>query len=162
MEKDVYKRQTTVRDLAVAGEYLLVAKTQGTDFEKNNKYIIVYSGTVSNAEGKFGATTVYFPVEYEGVVSLPGDQFMVTETEGIVGHSKIGDSSYWTDGYVDGAEMYKAIISANRDKYTYEVSEGLKLSLIHISGTSSKRLYQGLFRSPGIKRSLLGMPVLPA
>ncbi|WP_138294356.1 MULTISPECIES: zinc ribbon domain-containing protein [unclassified Clostridium] len=121
-----YNDKTTVSDLAVAGEYLLVAKNQGTDFEKNNKYIIVYSGTVSNAEGKFGATTVYFPVEYEGVVSLPGDQFMVTETEGIAGHSKIGDSSYWTDGYVDGAEMYKAIISANRDKYTYEVSEGLK------------------------------------
>lgn len=123
-----YNDKITVSDLAVAGEYMLVAKTQGTDFEKNNKYIIVCSGTVSNAEGKAGATTVYFPVVYNGVVSLPGDQFMVTENEGIIGHCKmeIGDSSYWTDGYVDGAQMYKEIISANRDKYTYEVSEGLK------------------------------------
>ncbi len=115
-----------VSDLAIKGEYLLLLKNQNTDFRNNNKYFVVYSATVSSQGGNFDTTTVYYPVEYDGVVKLPGDEFMVTTSNGIVGNSGFQDSWYSTKGYTDGAEMYAEIITSNRDNYTYEVSEGLK------------------------------------
>ena len=96
------------------------------DYLKNNKYILVFSATVSHVDGRFDPTLIFFPVEFDGIVALPDDDFMVTAIEGIIGNSRIGDSSYYTDGYVDGTEMYNKIVTANRDLYTYEVSEGLK------------------------------------
>lgn len=116
----------TVSDLALKGEYLLLSKNQDTDFANNNKYYVVYSGTITSQDGDFDATTVYYPVEYDGVVKLPGDEFMITSCNGIVGDSDIPDSWYYTDGYIDGTEMYSEIITSNRNDYTYEVSEGIK------------------------------------
>lgn len=121
-----YNGGSEVADLAVKGEYLLLAKAQGTDFGKNNKYVVVYAATVSNSNGKFDTTTVYFPVEYDGIVSLPGDEYMITTVQGILGNSTFANSWYSTKGYIDGTEMYSKIVTANRDNYTYEVSEELK------------------------------------
>lgn len=121
-----YSQGSHLNDLTIKGEYLLVAKNQGTDFEKNNKYIIVFSGTVSNDDGKFEASPIYLPVQYDGVVSFPNDEYMVTASQGILGTSIVGN--YWlnTKGYVDGNQMFSDIVTANRDVYTYEVSDGLK------------------------------------
>jgi hypothetical protein len=121
-----YDSECSVAGLAIAGEYLLLAKTQGTDFGQNNKYFVVYSATVSNAENDFEPTTVYYPVEYDGVVKLPKDEYMVTATHGIVGNSDFPDSWYGTKGYIDGVEMYSKIVTTNRNKFKYDVSEGLK------------------------------------
>lgn len=123
---DRYNVESKVENLAVAGEYLLLAKNQGTDFGKNNIYYVVFSATVSNTDGRFETTTVYYPVEYDGVVKLPGDEYMVTSTRGIVGFSNFRDSWYSTNGYTDGTTMYTELITSNRVNYTYEVSEGLK------------------------------------
>lgn len=122
-----YNGGSEASDLAILGEYLLLAKTQGTDFARNNKYIIVFSATVSNSRGKFDTTTVYFPVEYDGIVKLPGDEYMITNTIGMVNNSVYLPNSYYsTRGYIDGTEMFSKLITANRDNYTYEVSENLK------------------------------------
>ncbi len=118
-----YKFETS--NIQLAGEYLLTAKSQGTDFGKNNKYIIVYSADVYYP--KKGITEkVYFPVEYDGIVSLPNGEYVITESKGVQGHSNFMDNRNDTNGYVDGEEMFKNLVTANRDKYTYEVSEGLK------------------------------------
>ena len=122
-----YNGGSEATDLAVLGEYLLLAKTQGTDFGRNNKYIIVFSATVSNSQGRFDTTTVYFPVEYDGIVKLPGDEYMITNTIGMVNNTvRFPDSYYSTRGYIDGAEMFSKLVTVNRDNYTYEVSENLK------------------------------------
>lgn len=126
-----YTNQGIVADnLSVKGEYLLLAKSQGTDFRNNNKYIVVYSATVSHPEGKCLPTIVYFPVEYDGIVKLPGDEYMVTASVGILGNSYLASetsqSAYSTRGYVDGTEMYSSTVTKNRDNYTYEVSDSLK------------------------------------
>lgn len=121
-----YNGGTVAENLVFAGEYLLLAKSQGNDFANNNAYIVVYAATVSNSNGNFETTTVYFPVEYDGIVKLPGDEYMVTATVGIIGNSNFPDSWYYTKGYLDGAEMYSSIITSNRDNYKYEVSEGLR------------------------------------
>ena len=119
-----YNEDMIVSGLTFKGEYLLVAKTQGSDFAKNNRYFVVYSATISHAKNEFPTTTVYYPVEYDGIVKLP-DEYMVTKTEGIQGHATITDTWYGTDGYIDGATMFSELITANRDSYTYEVSDGL-------------------------------------
>lgn len=123
-----YSSSSHIEGLAIKGEYLLISKNQGASYDKNNKYIIVYSATLSSDEGKFDTTEVYFPVEYDGLVGLPKDEYIFTSYKGILGTSYLGTSwfSYSTKGYTDGAEMFKDIVTANRDIYTYEVSDGLK------------------------------------
>lgn len=123
---DSYNKESAAEGLSVAGEYLLINKTQGTDYVNNNKYIVVYSATVSNSKGNFETATVYFPVEYDGIVKLPGDEYMVTQTKGILGNSSFPDSWYSTKGYIDGTKMFSDIVTSNRSNYIYEVSENLK------------------------------------
>lgn len=58
--------------------YFLIAKNQGTDYTKNNKYILVYSATILNDNGKLELTELYYPVPnlalstYEITESLNG------------------------------------------------------------------------------------------
>lgn len=120
-----YSDESHVDGLEVKGEYLLVAKNQGTDFGKNNTLVIVLGGYLHNDRDKFDACDVYYPVEFNGIVSLP-DKWMFTNNKGLVGYSNIGDTWYSTKGYTDGTKMYSDIVTANRENYTYEVSEGLK------------------------------------
>lgn len=121
-----YPDGSAVDELSFKGEYLLKSKAEGNDFSNSNKYIIVYSAVVSNSEGKFDTATVYFPVEYDGVVKLPGDEYMTTKRVGILGSTSLPNSWINTAGYLDGTRMYSDIITSNRDKYTYEVSDGLR------------------------------------
>jgi hypothetical protein len=120
-----YNTENHIEALSLKGEYFLQAKSQGTDYVKNNKYIIVYSAMLYNNNGKFDATEVYYPVEYDGILSLPNDEYMVIQSKGIQGSTYIGSTWYKTDGYIDEEEMFNKLIVANRDLYTYEVSEGL-------------------------------------
>jgi hypothetical protein len=123
IEKE-YNAQSHVDNLEVKGEYLLVAKNQGADFASNNSLYIVVSGYLYSDKDKFEACDVYYPVEFDGVISLP-EQWMYTSTEGISGKSRLGSSGYTTKGYIDGTEMYSDIVTSHRDNYTYEVSDGL-------------------------------------
>lgn len=120
-----YSDESHVDGLEVKGEYLLVAKNQGTDFGKNNTLVIVLGGYLYNDIDKFDACDVYYPVQFDGVVNLP-DKWMYTNYDGLIGYSNIGDSWYSTKGYTDGTIMYSDIVTSNRENYTYEVSEGLK------------------------------------
>lgn len=120
-----YSDESHVDGLEVKGEYLLVAKNQGTDFAKNNTLVVVLGGYLHNDRDKFDACDVFYPVEFDGIVSLP-DKWMYTKSDGLIGYSNIGDSWYSTKGYTDGTKMYSDIVTSNRDNYTYEVSEGLK------------------------------------
>lgn len=123
-----YDSGSVVENLSYAGEYLLIAKSQGNNFKQNNRYIVVYSATVSSAKGKFATTTVYFPVRYDGIVKLPDGEYFITDTVGIMGNSILPDSLYYTTaGYVSGEEMHTAVLTANRDNYTYDISAELKM-----------------------------------
>lgn len=121
-----YNVSTEVIDLKTIGEYFLLAKTQGTDFESDNKYVVVCSATVSDSKGRFDTTTVYFPVEYDGLVKLSGGEYMFTSEKGILGLSVIPNSLFTTQGYISGIEMHSKVVAANREKYKYEVSDSLK------------------------------------
>lgn len=77
---DTYNGGSTATGLVLEGDYLLTAKNPGLNFAGNNTYIVVYSALVSNANGAFADATVYFPVSYSGIVSLPNGEYMVTES----------------------------------------------------------------------------------
>ena len=121
-----YNKTSVTTDPVVKGEYLLTAKTQGSDYKQNNRFIIVYAVNVSSTEKNFAPATVYFPVEYDGIVKLPDGTYMVTESAGIQGQSDFPDSSYYTAGYIVGQEMFSQLVTANREQFKYEVSDGLK------------------------------------
>ena len=124
---DSYDKKNEVKDLALLGEYLLIAKEQGSDFTYNNRYIAVYAGKVTNQDGKFEETTVYYPIVYNGIVALPNGEYMYMECDGLQGYSnRIGSSYYYTNGYLDGTKMFSELVTGNRESYTYVVSEGLK------------------------------------
>lgn len=121
-----YGSSYTAEGLVFVGDCLLTAKNPGLNFAANNTYIVVYSALLSNANGAFEETTVYYPVVYNGIVSLPNGEYMVTESKGIQGSTGLGNIFYSTKGYTDGAQMFEKLITANRDNYTYELSDGLK------------------------------------
>lgn len=121
----------TVSGLALTGEYLLTAKSQGGDFQENNRLIVVYSATISSdSQEDFQPCTVYFPVRFEGLINLPGDEFMYLARSGVLGDSGFEYEEYFmnhhSSGYTDGARMFSDLVTANRVNYNYEVSDGLK------------------------------------
>lgn len=120
-----YAEEVTASELTFVGEYLLTAKGE-TDLEDRNYYVAVYSATVSHADGDFEPTVVYYPVGFKGLFQMPDESFSYIELDELWGYDSFPDSYYSTEGYLDGTEMYADIITANRDNYDYEVSEGLQ------------------------------------
>ncbi len=121
-----YSGGSKAEGLVFVGDCLLTAKTPGLNLANNNTYIVVYSALVSNTDGYFEDTMVYYPVAYNGIVSLPNGEYMITESKGIQGNSSFSNFFYSTKGYTDGVQMFEKLITANRDNYTYELSDGLK------------------------------------
>lgn len=121
-----YSESSHAADLTYVGDYLLTAKSDDISVDNKNIYIVVFSATVSNSDGGFETATVYFPVQYRGIVKLPGDECVVSGEDGLQGYSYFPDSYYVTDGYIGGSQMYNDLVTAYREKYTYEISEGLQ------------------------------------
>lgn len=120
-----YLESTVVTGLKYVGEYLLVAKNQSSDYISNNKYVVVFSATVSSTEDNFEETTVYFPIEYDGLVKITDDKYIYGSRKGILGRSSFPDGRYYTKGYISEKEMYSDIVTANRANYKYEISTSL-------------------------------------
>ena len=121
-----YSDKSQVTDLNVVGEYLLVSKSAMSDYVDDTILYIVYSGTVSNSEGSFDTTTVYFPVEYRGIYKMDSGSYELMESNGIQGSSSFSNSWYYTKGYMDGSTMFDKLVNTQRTNYTYEVSSGLE------------------------------------
>ena len=113
----------TVSDMNYVGAYLLTNK-DNDGWGAHNDIYIVYSATISSTDGSFNPTTVYLPVEFSNVTD--GDKALYGT---IYGGSEIDTTDGWgtyIKGYVDGAEMYRDLISQHVDDWNYEVSDGLK------------------------------------
>ena len=111
-------------NLSLVGECLLLAKTQGGNFRHHNRLIVVYQGTLSpTREDPF---TAYFPVEFEGLINLPGGEFMYVRESDVRGWINFMGGRFSGNGYLDGTELFKDLVTANRSDYTYELSEGMK------------------------------------
>lgn len=122
-----YKPNMQVSDIQFVGEYLLYTSDDQEQFNGTNIYYVVFSANLSDANGKFPTTTIYYPVEYTYVMKLSDEDFL-TANKSDVALNFLSLPNTWdtTRGYADGNEMYKNLIS-NRDKlYEHQVSDGLK------------------------------------
>lgn len=120
-----YDEKVTATEPVFVGQYLLTRKEAGS-LAEGNYYVTVFKAEVSHSEGKFETTTVYFPVGYQGIYQIPEKGFTFISRDKLWGRSSFPDTYYSTKGYLDGTQMYADIVTANRDNYSYEVSEGLQ------------------------------------
>lgn len=124
---DDLEKYVHVDDLNVMGEYLLIAKHQENDYENDNRLYVICCGTVVSDKNDFEPTTVYFPMCIGHISGMPDGEWMFEEFVSIEGETNLRSNvRAYIWGYTDGTKMYKDIITANRDKYTYEMTESLK------------------------------------
>lgn len=122
--KGYYDEENSVSDLKAVGQYFVYNDKADDDDEYKNAYIVVYSGKLSNSKSEFKATTVYFPVVYNGMYSVDG-KLMVADYNGIIGDTSL-DGGYSTKGYTDGKEMYDSMVDNLNSDYKWEMTKGLE------------------------------------
>ncbi len=116
-----------ISDPVYYGELLLLNKSQGTNFEDNNIYIVIFEATLTSSYGDFEPVTVYFPVEFDGIVSLPNGEFMYYTDAGILGTYELPNRTWQTTkGYLYPEEVYEDLITANRDSYTWDATDSVE------------------------------------
>ncbi|RRJ16161.1 zinc ribbon domain-containing protein [Lachnoanaerobaculum orale] len=122
-----YKPNMQVSDIQFVGEYLLYTSDDQEQFNGTNIYYVVFSANLSDANGKFPTTTIYYPVEYSYVMKLSDEDFL-TANRSDVALNFLSLPNTWdtTRGYTDGNEMYKNLISSRDKIYEHQVSDGLK------------------------------------
>ena len=122
-----YKPNMQVSDIQFAGEYLQYTSNDQEQFNGTNIYYVVFSANLSDANGKFPTTTIYYPVEYTYVMKLSDEDFLTTyHSDVFLSNLMLPNSLDTTRGFTDGNEMYKGIISNRTKLYEHQVSEGLK------------------------------------
>lgn len=122
--KGYYDEENSVSDLKAVGQYFVYNDKADDDDEYKNAYIVVYSGKLSNSKSEFKATTVYFPVIYNGMYSVDG-KLIVADYNGIIGDTSL-DGGYSTKGYTDGKEMYDSMVDNLNSDYKWEMTKGLE------------------------------------
>lgn len=121
-----YNGGSTASDIKFLGGYLLVPKENDYRFTSELTYYAVCSALVTNANNDFEPTTVYYPVQYRGLIKLTNGESVFLAENGIMGYSNFPNNWWYsTKGYVSGEEMFLKLITANREYCTYEVSSGL-------------------------------------
>ena len=122
-----YKPNMQVSDIQFVGEYLQYTSNDQEQFNGTNIYYVVFSANLSDANGKFPTTTIYYPVEYTYVMKLSDEDFLTTyHSDVFLSNLMLPNSLDTTRGFTDGNEMYKGIISNRTKLYEHQVSEGLK------------------------------------
>lgn len=117
-------------DLKFEGTYFLNEKEANSwNWNGHNQIYIIYSGKVnSNQEHKgFDTTTVYFPVKFIDIIQYAdGTQYVDLNSKSISGRTSLSFRYTYVNGYTDKADMYNDIVTAQKDEYTEEITEGLK------------------------------------
>lgn len=111
-------------ELTLVGECLLLAKTLGGNVRYHNRLVVVYQRTVSSRQ--IDPVWVYYPIEFEGLINLPGGEFTYVRESEVRGWINFPGSSATGNGYLDGTKLFQDLVTANRADYTYELSEGMK------------------------------------
>lgn len=118
-------------ELNFEGMYLLNSKDPEGSWSAPNALYVVYSTTITNAEGveSFSPQTVYLPVSYDTVLVTEDGSITSDLQDGTLISKYNSIEGTWLacyNGYFSGTEMYNDIIKSNLAEYTYEVSEDLQ------------------------------------
>ena len=122
-----YKSNIQVSDIEFAGEYLLYTSDDKRQFNGTNIYYVVFSANISDANGRFPTTTIYYPVEYTYIMKLSDNDFTAANNTSVfLNYTTLPNTYDTTRGFIDGNEMYNKIISNRTKSYEYQVSDSLK------------------------------------
>ncbi|HUM84324.1 MAG TPA: hypothetical protein PLN48_11245 [Lachnospiraceae bacterium] len=124
-----YSKTTQTSDLQYVGTYLQILKDwkQPSYGLEGNWIYIVFSATINSTENAFSQQTVYYPVRFSQLVQLSTGTQLYGSASEIQGTTFLSDKGFvYTDGYTDGKDMFKECIVAEKDNYTYEMTDGLK------------------------------------
>lgn len=108
----------TVSDYKYIGAYTLIPKS--TSYNVNNMAYVIYTATVTSLResDKNVSQTVYLPVLVKNILQKVDGSVSYNNNLTITGSSKVG--SIYVSGYTDSAIMYKELITAQKDRYTYK------------------------------------------
>jgi hypothetical protein len=110
-------------NLKYAGAYTLISKSSSSS---SNRVYAVFTADITaqksySNKDETETKTVYVPVLMSGVLLKTDGSLNYDSTPSVVGVSTTVGYTY-VKGYATGEEMYKAIITAQKDKYTYTVT----------------------------------------
>lgn len=115
-EKDYY----SITGLKYEGSYFLNSKSYGS-----NQGYAIYSATLKSKKKWFKPTKVYYPVTFSDVIiKADGSSEVDVSYARVSGSSKLG--RYYIRGYSKLSEMYKKLVEDYADRYTSDVTKGLK------------------------------------
>ena len=122
-----YKSNIQVSDIEFAGEYLLYTSDDKRQFNGTNIYYVVFSANISDTNGKFPTTTIYYPVEYSYITKLSDVDFAAANSTSVfLSFTMLPNTLETTRGFIDGNEMYNKVIGNRKNAYEYQVSDSLK------------------------------------
>ena len=111
-----YNKNSSLTDLKLSGYNLNYVKDTNNYYYTYNDFYLIYSGIVSNSDGDFRNTKVYFPVRFSDI-SKNDTKISYRENSGILGSSYIDGTFYSTKGYTNPYKCYLDIREAHRDVY---------------------------------------------
>lgn len=121
------KEKISKSDLKYEGCYMLTAKKPGY-WDGSNKVYVIYSAKVKSKTNEFDTTTIYFPVEFTNIIEyVDGTQYVDLDVRSISGDTNIYIALFDDiPGFTSKGDMYSELVSAYKDDYTSEITEGLK------------------------------------
>ena len=122
-----YKSNIQISDIEFVGEYLLCTSDDKRQFNGTNIYYVVFSANISDTNGKFPTTTIYYPVEYSYITKLSDVDFAAANSTSVfLSFTMLLNTLETTRGFIDGNEMYNKVIGNRKNSYEYQVSDSLK------------------------------------
>lgn len=121
-----YSDSSSVTPIEYAG-YIFQYVKPGESGDYYNALYIIYRGTVSNSEGGFHDTKVYYPVCFSNILASGGE--LTSEmADSVTGYSNLSDSGwgYSTNGYANPLTAYSELVTANVDVYECEAGDGFE------------------------------------
>lgn len=110
-------------NLTYDGSYVLEKKN--SSYGNDNIVYLIYSATISADGDKYSkgieSTKIYMPVKFNDVVLKADESIKYNTYTSIVGQSSLSVGWNAINGYTEGDKMFKELITANKDSYTYQV-----------------------------------------
>lgn len=114
-------------NLNYEGAYTLVSKSNSY-YGNSNQVYEIYSVDITAKKGYSGTETVtesvYMAVCINSVLLKSDGSFSYSSSTSLSGRTTIGNTS--VSCYANGEELYRSLITKQKDSYTYTVSGGIK------------------------------------
>lgn len=111
-----------ITDVEYAGDGIAIHKDQTVNIENRNRYYMFYFGTVTYTNGKYEPQEVCFVVEFDGLTKSADGNITACGEASLFGRDRL-ENSATIQGYVDSDKFSNELVTANVDKYQFEISD---------------------------------------